>query len=132
MRWSIKSLMLYTLVFAVCLAICNFEYTTTALILCIVIASLGFVLSGRQWRYFTWGIVGGIVLAFIAASIYVRLKTGVGAPRTYSLNALSSSYYDPLKRYLFPVGAFVGGSLGLLIYSRTVAMKNEQERNGGE
>jgi hypothetical protein len=123
MRWSIKSLMLYTLVFALCLAICNIEYTTTALILCVIIALLGFVLPGKQWRYFTWGIVGGIIMAFFAASIYVRMRTGTGVPRTYALNALTSSYYDPLKRYLFPVGAFVGGSLGLLLYKNATPHK---------
>jgi O-antigen ligase len=117
MRWSIKSLMLYMLVFALCLTFCNVTYIESALILCGAIALLGFILPGKPWRYLTWGAVFGVIAAFIAASLFVRIRVVHTNPPTYASTSLEASVHDPLKRYIFPMGAFVGGSVGLLIFN---------------
>jgi hypothetical protein len=116
MRWSIKSLLLYMAAFAVCLTLCYLPFAEAGgLVLGAVIFVLGAFVSGKQWRCLTWGAVLGVIAAFIAAAVYTRIRVGVISAPTYASNARIAAVHDPLRPYLFPMGAFVGGSIGMLI-----------------
>lgn len=109
--------MLYMAAFAACLAFTQVVAYLSAAVLLIAICLLNFVLSVRIWRHLTYGALLGVVSAFIAASVYARMASGVTGPPNYQSMSLVSSYFDPLRPYLFPMGSFLGGSMGMLLYN---------------
>ena len=114
--------MLYMAAFSVSLTLCYLPFAELGgFVLVVVIVVLGKFLPGRQWRYLTWCALLGVIAAFIAAAIYTRIRVGVISAPTYASNARIAAVHDPLRPFLFPLGAFVGGSIGLLLHRRESA-----------
>ena len=111
--------MLYMAAFSVCLALCYLPFAELGgFILCVIIIVLGKFLPGRQWRYLTWSALLGVIVAFMAAAVYTRIRVGPAGASTYASNARIAAVNDPLRPYLFPLGAFGGGTIGMLLYRR--------------
>lgn len=121
--------MLYVAAFSVCLSLCYLPFAELGgFVLVLIIAVLGKFLPAKQWRYMTWSALLGVVVAFMGSAIYTRIRVGwIGAP-TYASNARIAAVHDPLRPYLFPLGAFVGGSIGMLLYHRHLADSVGDER----
>ncbi|MBA4107184.1 MAG: hypothetical protein C0485_15675 [Pirellula sp.] len=121
--------MLYVAAFSVCLSLCYLPFAELGgFVLCVIIVVLGQFLPAKEWRYLTWSALLGVIVAFMASAIYTRIRVGgIGTP-TYASNARIAAIHDPLRPYLFPLGAFGGGSIGMLLYKRQslVAVRDER------
>jgi hypothetical protein len=119
MRWSIKSLLLYVAAFAACLTLCFLpRFEVGALILCVVVLAMRYCLTKSKWRFVTFGALSGVISATVGALIYSHLRVGVLSANNYQSMALVANALSPLRAYIFPLGSFIGGSIGLLLYQR--------------
>lgn len=120
MRWSIKSMLLYTLAFAVCLTLCFLPRVELGGAgVAAVLAMLRPVLNQSQWRHVFWGTAAGANVAIIVLTLYVMVQSGKVSLGLYGADPLPR----PLVYCLFPMGGFVGGSIGLLTWQ---LMRNSQ------
>ena len=112
MRWSIKSLLLYTVAFAKCLTVSRLPYMLGGLALIVVLYALRIVLPGAVYARVSHGASLGIVASFALTALCAGI---VDAASAYTERELSKIVY-PWLPYIVQLGAFAGGSVGLLYH----------------
>ena len=127
MRWSIKSLLLYITAFCICLALTWLPPKTGAVALVAIAAGLRLRMSRATW----WSMSAGAFLGVALSWIFVAHKCLEYYASTRYEAVTAPAFWAKWLPVAIQLGAFAGGSLGLLIYSRTMATKNKPERNGG-
>lgn len=110
MRWSMKSLLIYMAALAVCLTISRLSYVMGALALAAVLYALRFALPSPRYRRVSSGASFGIVGSF---ALLLLVGGFVDAVSALTEREISRIVY-PWLPYIFQLGAFAGGSLGLL------------------
>jgi hypothetical protein len=114
MRWSLKSVLLYVTVFCLCLSFTWLPIRAGALGIIAIAALLAFVLRwSAWWRIVTVALIGA---ALCYTCLIIDCIDKFASTRFESIDA--PAYMDLRLPYVIPMGAFVGGSLGLLLYIR--------------
>ena len=108
--------MLFMAAFAVCLWFTQIEAELAAPALLVALCSLNFVLPLRLWRYMTYGALIGIAGVLVLMMIYVKLDLGIAVASNYQESQAIDAAVGAWKPYIFTIGSFVGGSVGLLLH----------------
>lgn len=101
MRWSIRSLLLYMTAFCICLALTWLPPKTGAVVLVAIVVGLRLKMSRGAW----WSVSAGALLGVALGWVLVICKS-----------VDDTAFAAEWVPYAIQLGAFVGGSLGLLLY----------------
>ena len=110
MRWSIKSLLLYTVVFAICLVLGRLPLMLSALGIILLLGILGLTLPGVMSRRIGRGVAIGLLATFLSLLLIAGLADLVSSLSEREISLIIA----PWLSYLIQLGAFAGGTVGLL------------------
>ena len=112
MRWSVKSLLLYITAFCICLALTWLPPKTGAVVLVAIAAGLRLRMSRGAW----WSMAAGALFCVALSWAFVVHKCLEYYASTYNEAVAAPVFLAKWVPYAIQLGAFVGGSLGLLLY----------------
>lgn len=110
MRWSIKSLLLYMAAFAICLVLGRLPLVLSALGIILLIGILGLTLPGVMSRRVGRGVAIGLLATFLSLLLIGGMADLVSSLSQRDLSLIIA----PRLSYIIQLGAFAGGTAGLL------------------
>ena len=114
MRLSLKSALLYVTVFCVCLALTWAPIESGAIAVAVISVCLGFVITFSAW----WRMLAGGLLVVSLSYAFLIYKCIEYFASTQNELENATAFMKWWLPYVIQIGAFVGGSLGLLLYGR--------------
>jgi hypothetical protein len=112
MRWSVKSLLLYITAFCICLALTWLPPKTGAIVLVAILAGLRLRMARGAW----WSMSVAALLCVALSWAFVIHKSLEYFSSTYDEAVTAPAFLAKWLPYAIQLLAFVGGSLGLLLY----------------
>jgi hypothetical protein len=114
MRWSIKSLLLYITAICVCLGLTWLPAGIGALALMLVVSYSRLWIPSAMWRLIAFAaFVGAVASCLLVIHRCLELHAS-----TQNEAIAAPAFYERWLPYAIQLGAFLGGSIGLLLYSR--------------
>lgn len=118
MRWSIHSLLLFVTAFCVCLALTWLPPKTGAVVLVAIAAGLRLRTKRGAW----WSMAASALLGVALSWAFVMYKCLEYYASTYNEAVTAPAFLAKWLPYAIQLGAFAGGSLGLLLYKKAVSL----------
>jgi hypothetical protein len=116
MRWSVKTLLVFITAFCLSLALTWLPPKTGAVVLVAIAAGLRLRMKRGAW----WCMAVGALLYAGLSWAFVIHKCLEYYASTYNEAVTAPAFLAKWIPYAIQLGAFVGGSLGLLLYRDTV------------
>jgi hypothetical protein len=121
MRWSIKSLLLVITAFCMSLALTWLPPKSGAVVLLTIVTFLRLKMSFAAW----WRMTAGAVICVALSWAFVIHKCLEYYASTLNEAVTAPAFFAKWLPYAIQLGAFVGGSLGLLLYNRKKMSRKE-------
>ena len=115
MQVSLRSLLLFVAALCVALTLTQMDFVHSGLVLMTIIIIANFTLTKRAWRYGTYGSLAGIFVTFLIMLEYIYFAERHAATLG-DANMARIRIFENWRGFVVPIGALVGGTLGLLLF----------------
>lgn len=112
MRISLRELFICVAVVSVALALSQLPLLVGGSVLVLAVLVAGFVLPAVKWRAIVYGAIAGMLVSVGMLLAYQLLRFGYTRGSNYQEAGALQEAADPVRHYLLPIGAVIGGTVG--------------------